>query len=191
MIPERAACAAAWGSFFAAQAANVAVTLCYNPERAGGTSSVAYRFSKDGECLPLPPSGLSGGQRTNRLPTTHHVSLMQVHRDVDWLHRKMDRKLFGTRFNELPAEKRSSFVGYVEKPNSNVHVHIAWTMPDSRVDEFTEIVTNAWLARTPFGSIRVKLIHDGGWGRYATKEQWGAALEGDAALFVASRPARS
>ncbi|MGU3466876.1 hypothetical protein ACLBXO_18675 [Methylobacterium sp. C33D] len=110
---------------------------------------------------------------------------------MDWLHRKMDRKLFGTRFNELPCEKRSSFVGYIENPSSNIHVHLVWTMPDARVDEFTEIVTDVWLAKSRFTSIRVTLIRDDGWSEYAAKDQWGASLEGDAALFIASRPARS
>lgn len=191
MTPQRAAIAVAWGDFIAAQRANVAVTLCYNPARPGATASPAYQFSGDGECLPRYPSSFPGVPIANRLPTLRNISLEQVHREVDWLHRRMDRKLFGTRFNKLPREKRSSFVGCVEKPNSNVHVHLAWTMPDDRTDKFTEIVTDAWLAKNRFASIRVKLIRDGEWAEYITKDQWGTALEGDAALFVASRPARS
>jgi len=191
MTPQRAALAKAWEDFFAARRAGVGVTLAYNPQRPGGTASPTYRFTLDGECLRGPTSGLSGVPVANCLPTMGHISLVQVHRDIDWLHRKMDRRLFGTRFNELPSEERSDFVGYIENPNSNVHVHLAWTMPDARCDEFTEIVTNAWLARSRFNSIRVKLIRDSGWGEYIAKEQWSAALDGDAALFVASRSARS
>jgi hypothetical protein len=189
MILPRTACAAA--HFFSVQGANVAVSLSYNPGISGGTVSPTYRFTQDGVCLKGPTSAQTGVPIADRLPSARRISLAQVHRDMDWLHRKMDRKLFGTRFSELPAEQRSRFIGYVEKPTSNIHLHLAWTLPDSRVDEFTEIVTDAWQARSRFNSLRVKLIHDGGWGAYIVKEQWGAAFEGDAALFVASRPARS
>ncbi|KQQ09562.1 hypothetical protein ASF56_24930 [Methylobacterium sp. Leaf122] len=134
---------------------------------------------------------MAGVRIVNCLPTARRIPLEQVHRDMDWLHRETDRKLFGTRFNKLPLQERSSFVGSIENQNSNVHVHLAWTVPDARVDEFTEIVTDAWLAKTRFTSIRVKLIRDSGWGEYVAKDQWGVAFEGDAALFVASRPTRS
>lgn len=189
MTPQRAACAAAWGDFFSARCPNVALTLSYNPMRPGGTASPTYRMTEYGECLPGPVSSRPDARVANYLPVMRYIPLEQVHQDMDWLHRKMDRKLFGTRFHKLPSGERSSFVGCVEKAASNIHVHLAWTMPDNRVDKFTEIVTDAWLAKNRSNSIRVTLIRDSGWGAYMAKEQWGAAFEGDAALFVASRPA--
>ncbi|WP_238193286.1 hypothetical protein [Methylobacterium frigidaeris] len=191
ITPSKTDLATAWEAFVAARRATVAVTLSYNPERPGGTASPSYQFSQDGECFAGPTSSLPGSRSINCLPIMAQISLTRVAQDVDWLHRKVDRKLFGTRYNKLPANDRSSFVGFVEKPRSNMHVHLAWTVPDDRVDAFTEFVTDAWLAKSRFASIRVKLIYDGNWGQYISKDQWRAALQDDAAHFVASRTARS
>lgn len=190
MTAHEIAVVAAWRKFLVARPATHAVTLSYNPHRAG-TASPCYRITSDGECLRLYGSGVPAVSGVNRLSAVRHIPLEQVHRDFDGLHRKVDRKLFGSRFNHLPEDERSGFAGYIEHATSNLHAHLAWRVPDARADEFTEVITDAWMDMNPFASIRVKLIRDDGWAKYLAKDVRGAALDGDAALFVASRPARS
>ncbi|QIJ74611.1 hypothetical protein GU700_08485 [Methylobacterium sp. NI91] len=191
MTVQQTAVAGAWKRFLADRAANVAVSLAYNPHRTG-TAGPCFRFTRDGECVALVGSGASAAPNVNLLPSVRRIPLNTVQRSLDVLHRTVDRTLFGTRFNKLPQEARSSFIGFVEQPDWNLHVHLAWQVPAERVDEFTEVVTDAWTATSPSASIRVKLIHDAaGWANYVTKQVQGTALNADADLFVASRSARS
>lgn len=212
-LPQRAA---AWKEFFTAYPATHAVTLSYNP-RYGGTASLCQRRKGElvpfpasesgsgdlriiqrrkaapicyrlvGEAVPLPTSGVPVTSSDNRLPTIRRISLEQVHADLDRLHREVDRTLFGTRFHKLPEERRSSFIGWVEHPTSNLHVHLMWRVREDRADNFPEAVADLWKSVSPFHSSDVQPIYDGGWARYICKDQIGLVLEGDAALFVSSR----
>lgn len=189
MTAHEIAVSAAWKSFLASRPATHAVTLAYNPHQPG-TASPCYRITPDGECLRLPTSGIPVLRGVNRLPTARYVPLEQAHRDMDKLHRTVDRKLFGTRYSDRAEEDRSGFVGWIEHPDTNIHVHLSWRVPEIRADEFAAVITDAWMATSRFASIRVEPIRDDRWTRYILKDQWGAALDGDAALFVASRSAR-
>ncbi|MGY6286087.1 hypothetical protein ACXIT0_24890 [Methylorubrum extorquens] len=164
-----------------------AITLAYNNHRPG-TSGPCYRITSEGECLRIGGSGIAAHYGINRLAGARRISLEQVHRDLDRLHARVDRKLFGCRFNELPGEQRTAFVGFVEHARTNLHVHLTWRVPETRAEEFVSVIAEAWRATGPAATIDVQPIRDAGWGRYVTKDQWGAALD-DAALFVASRPA--
>lgn len=178
--------AAAWTEFFTDYPATHAVSLGYN-NVCGGTASPCYRLTGDGEVIPLPTSGVPVALGTNRLPIIRRVRLEQVHSDLDRLHGAVDRKLFGSRYHKLPEERRSSYIGFVEHPDDNVHVHLLWRVPESRTDEFAEEITAHWKAASRYHSTDVQMMRDGGWAGYVCKDQIGRALEGDPALFVSSR----
>lgn len=178
--------AAAWREFFTSYPATHFVTLAYNNVY-GGTASLCHRLTSDGEFIPLPTSGVPVESGINRLPTIRRIRLEQVHADLDRLHRNVDRKLFGTNFNELPEERRTSFIGFVEHPESNVHVHTLWRVPEGYDDDFTEKVEARWKAVNRFHSTDVQPIRDDGAASYTCKDHVGRALEDDPALFVFSR----
>jgi hypothetical protein len=190
MTPHEIAVSVAWKSFLASRPGTHAVTLMYNPQHQG-TVSPCYRIAQDGECLRLPTPGIPTLRGANRLPTARYIPLEQVHRDTDKLHRTVDRKLFGTRYSDRKEGDRSGFVGWIEHPDTNIHVHLSWRVPECRANEFPSVVTDAWMATSRFASIHVESIRDDGWIKYILKDQWGSALNGDAALFVASRSTRS
>lgn len=180
---------AAWGNFLGDFDAQFAVTVAYNPHHLG-TADRCYRFSSDGECLPVRGSGIVSRYGINRVAGTRFIPLEQVHRDLDRLHARVDRTLFGKRFNTFPEAKRTAFVGLIEHPQANLHAHLCWRVPDMRADEFAAVVSAAWRATGPSRTIDVQPIRDSGWAHYTVKHQYGAALN-DAALFIASRAARS
>ena len=115
------------------------------------------------------------------------IPLEQVHRDLDRLHRTVDRKLFGTRYNRLSPADRTSFVGFVEHAESNLHVHLAWYVPQARHAKFGRHIADAWRIVNTAATIWIKPIQDDGWAAYIVKDQRGATLDGDPSLFVASR----
>lgn len=184
MTIDRYKLGVAWGEFLG-EFGGYAVTLCYNHHIAG-TASPCYRITSNGECLRLRGSGVAARYGVNRISGARAISLERVHADLDRLHGRVDRKLFGSRFHKLPDDQRTAFVGFVEHLTNNTHVHLAWHAPVERADEFTSVVTEAWLATGPAATIDVKPIRDSGWGRYISKYQHGAS---DAALFIASRSA--
>jgi hypothetical protein len=184
MTINRQELGAAWGEFLG-EFGGHAVTLSYNQHHVG-TASPCYRITPDGEYLRLRGSGVAARYGVNRISGARRISLEQVHADLDRLHGRVDRKLFGARFNKLPADQRTAFVGFVEHLTSNAHIHVAWRAPIARAEEFIAVVTEVWLATGPAATINVQPIRDAGWGRYITKDQHG---EAEAALFVASRTA--
>ncbi len=177
---------AAWGEFLTGFGGQHAVTLAYN-NHISGTAAPCYRIAQDsGECLRLRGSGVAARYGVSRVSGARMIAVEQVHKDLHWLHGRVDRKLFGTRFNQLPDDQRTAFVGFIEHLNSNTHIHLAWRVPVARVEQFDAVVTEAWLAMGPAATINVQSIRDDGWGRYIAKDQHG---EAEAALFIASRTA--
>lgn len=119
------------------------------------------------------------------------VSLARIRDDLDALHLYVDVKLHGRYVTGWPEERRCAFIGFVEHPETNAHAHMLWRVPAARRDEFEQVLDMIWARIHPPGSSDVKPNPDAGWAKYACKDQWGATLDGDPALFVASRPAKS
>ena len=183
---NRVALRAAWSAFLAASAPTFAVSIAYN-NRYNGTSTPCYRLTPDGEYVQLRGSSRLGVTK-HRLPMIRYVPLDQVHADLHRLHRNVDRRLFGTRFNR-PGSPRTSFTGFIESASDNIHAHLGWTVPASRIAEFEPVVRDAWIATSPYVSIKIVPVRDSGWSDYVCKCQ--TALDGDAALFVSDPVFRS
>lgn len=96
---------------------------------------------------------------------------------VKRLHARVDRQLLGSRFNRLPPERRSRFIGFVEAMNVHPHVHFLWKAPAERVGHFEILFNNAardtpWRDIAPFGSHCLERFHDvSGWASYCLKRQ--------------------
>jgi hypothetical protein len=125
-LPQRSR---AWINFLTAFQANLAMSLVYNPV-SGGTVSVCYRETRQGKRIPLPTPRVANASGVNRLPLVRTISLDQIQSDMDWLDYRVGRALHGTRFTNLPDDRRISWMGFVEKLGSNAHVHLLVRVPD-------------------------------------------------------------
>lgn len=191
----------AWRAFIASKRGTHAVTLCYN-SRYGGTASTCYRIErveavmvprriKKGISIALPcPTDIRLGHKaksgeTHQLPTIRYIPLEAVQADVRYLHSRVDRILYGSRYNTRPTERRTGYLGFVENRDSNIHAHLAWRVPADRTNEFNSIVPHLWSEISYFGSVKIEQVRDGGWSTYMTKAKYDIAL-GDPNLFLAS-----
>lgn len=121
---------------------------------------------------------------------TATVSLDRIRADLDKLHLYVDVGLHGRHVTDWPEERRCAFVGFVEHPDTNAHVHMLWRVPAVHQDEFEQVLDATWARIHQPGSLDVKPNPNAGWAKYVCKDQWGATLDGDPALFVASRTAK-
>lgn len=176
----------AWARFVAEAATNCvlfAVTLVFNP-RISGIVAPVFRVLTSGRRLPIRPGQASGGG-----PVTVGYRSLPVREVQDRtydLWGRVDRELFGPRFHK--SSTRTSFRGFIEHPDTNAHVHLGWSVPVGRGEEFVEIATDVWKRLVPSGSIVAEEAHDPlGWGHYCVTEQvlWDASARPD--LFVESR----
>lgn len=155
-----------------------AVTLVYNPSRSAQAAGPCRQISADGTIQTIPAANRvrDGSIRPER-----------VQKDLDGLHLDVDRQLFGSHFNRFPEERRTSFRGVIENVSTNIHVHITWSVPVERADEFPRAISKAWHRYAPGGSVQADPIRDDGqaWGWYTTK--CSLADLNDPDLFVASR----
>ncbi|QDM20159.1 hypothetical protein FIU28_02545 [Tardiphaga sp. vice154] len=119
------------------------------------------------------------------MPTVLKVPLETVHSDLNRLHARIDHTLYGSRYHRRPAMRRTGYIGFIEHQNSNIHVHLAWHVPEDRTNEFSEVVTDEWSAIHAIGTIDVKPVRNEGWANYMIKVA-NDVVYGDAALFVAS-----
>ena len=171
----------AWAEFLSdfGEEFGAAVTLVYNPPRRG-TAEQCFRKLPDGRRVPIPTPGVPPRNGVRRLAEIEVIPINVVHRDLDRLHRTIDRKLFGSKFNLLPFKKRTNFIGIIEHAESNIHVHLVWRVPPSRVDKFVEILPSTWSTMVPGGSVRIVPAADLGWAKYVVKDfvGWGRLREG-------------
>jgi hypothetical protein len=149
-----------------------------------GTVYQAYGIiPADGEVIRLPMPALQARPDVRRLAAYRKIPCEKVHADLDHLHWRIDRKLFGSRFHKLSPERRTGFIGFIQHQETNIHVHLSWRVPDSRCDEFGERIGPLWREITPYGTTALKRIYSKGWGSYTTRER--PALKAPE-LFVAS-----
>ena len=155
-----------------------AVTIVYNPPRPVRAAGPCNRILENGTIQLIPSA--------NRL-RDGWVRPARVQKDLDGLHRAVDRQLFGSHFNGLTADRRTSFRGLIENVDTNIHVHATWSVPVELADEFPRAISRAWYRYSPGGSVQADPIRDDGqaWGWYSTK--CCLADLNDPDLFVASR----
>lgn len=99
------------------------------------------------------------------------IHLEQVCKDLDRLHGLVDRQLYGPRFYKRKAERRTTYIGCVEHKEINLHVHLAWRVPEDNKKIFAREIEEIWRSPTRSRTISVKPIADlAGWASYMTKD---------------------
>lgn len=173
---------AAWIELVNSQQPQWAVSLAYNPHRSGLSSSPAFRISSDGECERIAGTGMDG----NAIYDNFHVSNSKIHREVSWLHQRVDRKLFGSHYHLLSRNKRSSFLGFVEHEKTNTHLHLAWTVPKDRELDPCILIEDTWKSIHPRYTAVAKPVVDGNWSKYTLKSQICSIIGDRPELFISS-----
>lgn len=99
------------------------------------------------------------------------IGLDQVRRDLQHLHGLVDRRLYGPRFYKRKPVKRTSYIGCVEHKDSNLHVHLAWRVPQDNRKIFERAIAEIWCSPSRSTTVAVKRITDlAGWAQYMTKD---------------------
>jgi hypothetical protein len=186
-----------WRAFFIeywracpADVSALAVTLAYNPHRAGTAGQCLRRDPVTEAPLGLVPgSGVPPQHGRPTVSVTRNITTYEVHADLDRLHRVVDRRLFGSHFNRRSGFNRSSYSGCIEHLTANTHVHLIWRVLDNRIDGATEIITERWPEVISSGSSSIRIVRDDGWARYVGKTARTFSCADD--LIVLSRPAHS
>lgn len=97
------------------------------------------------------------------------VTIDQVHRDLDHLHGLVDRKLYGPRYYKRQPARRTTYIGCIEHQHSNLHVHLAWRVPQVDKLLFEVEIAKIWRSSSPSATIDIVPIYDG-WAAYITKD---------------------
>ncbi|WP_157080591.1 hypothetical protein [Methylobacterium variabile] len=101
----------------------------------------------------------------------YEVVLEKVAADLDHLHGFLDRRLYGAYFHQRPPARRTTYIGCVENKNNNLHVHLAWRVPEDNKKMFAQKIKEIWCSAPGKRTISVKPINDlMGWSSYTTKD---------------------
>ena len=79
----------------------------------------------------------------------------------------VDRKLAGPRW-QLNSLRRTQYVGIIEKPDLNIHIHAAIFVP-IRKAEFFEVAHRAWKKICGSGDLNIQLYSSIGAATYSCK----------------------
>lgn len=99
------------------------------------------------------------------------VDLEKVKYDLDRLHGRVDRQLYGPRFYLRRPERRTTYIGCIEHKNINLHVHLAWRVREDKKKIFARAIEEIWRSSSPSATVDIKKISDlAGWASYMTKD---------------------
>ncbi|MGE4431819.1 MAG: hypothetical protein AB7E05_13870 [Sphingobium sp.] len=89
---------------------------------------------------------------------------------LDAFHARMDRTLLGPKWQAKP-EDRARFIGFVEKAETNIHVHAVFDLPTKQDRIFVEKAPSIWKELAPAGNIDIQTVtYAEGVADYITKE---------------------
>jgi len=174
-----------------------AVTLAFNPHcrgshaavvrvkagSSGGANTVTIAYDASASRVRLP----TRVDAFNRLTTARVITPDRVQFDVALLARNLDREILGPRYHRKPSDQWSSYIGFIEHPAGNAHVHLAWRFRDPCGIAGAELVKQ-WRALSPYYTAHVQPLNDpSGWADYMLKDQSKADLKDPLGLIL-SRP---
>jgi len=166
-----------WKTILQNFTATYAVTLSYNPHCRGSHAAV-FKVPPDQRYVQMPTRVelKTRVDASNRLTTSRTITPDRIQQDVVLLSRNLDRRLLGTRFNRQPAAMWSAYIGFIEHPDSNTHVHLAWHCHDPHGLAGAELAKQ-WGKLSPYFTAHVEpLSGPVGWADYMLKDQSPAAL---------------
>lgn len=102
------------------------------------------------------------------------ATLNRLQKDLYSLHLRVDRELFGARFNKKPLNSRTRFFAFPSgfSDGNMPHVHMAWSVPEKMVEIFDKLFQNNsretfWQSLVSAGTHRLDRIYDQiGWIEY-------------------------
>ena len=145
-----------------------AVTLNFNPVTHGWSGPV-YRVAKSGRKFAMHP-GRGESASPSSLKGYRPIPMNTVRQKIYEVWGRVDRLLFGRRFHN--SKVRTSYRGFIEHPDSNIHAHLAWNVPDDLSSQFCELLPQKWEFLIPGGEVEIVPISDPAtWGSYCVKAQ--------------------
>lgn len=161
-----------------------AVTLNFNPVTHGWSGPV-FRVTKGGDRFPVHPGRKTSADLMS-LKSYRTIPMATVRERIYDVWGKIDRLLFGRRFHK--SKIRSSYRGFIEHPDSNIHAHLAWNVPTELSSTFCEALPEKWELLVPGGRAEIIPVSDPAtWGRYCVKAQSLTATSGDDAFVESQR----
>ena len=119
---------------------------------------------------------LASSHPTHALTLSYNdlVSARRVRSDLDDMHAHLDRRLLGRRFNQMVSERRTWIAAIVERPDTNLHLHLVMRVVADRWQTFEGLFPGQrgpfWTMWAPRGTYALTRIYDAaGWVRYAAK----------------------
>lgn len=89
---------------------------------------------------------------------------------LDAFHARMDRALIGPKWLEKP-EDRIRFIGFVEKVETNIHIHAVFNLPTKQDRAFVKAAPAIWEKLAPAGNLDIQAVtYAEGVADYITKE---------------------
>ena len=125
----------------------------------------------------------------NALNFTHFLTLTfntsDYHKPQDTLqfarnqlrdfHKRLDRRLLGSRWYKKSKEQRTFFIAFPEKIATNMHYHLLVRINDVNEKKFNECAEKIWKTVVPSGTFDCKILRHApdakGYASYVTKEQ--------------------
>lgn len=125
----------------------------------------------------------------NKLPllSWSSATINRLRNDLYSLHLRVDRKIFGSRFNKKPLDSRTRFFAFPSgfDDGNMPHVHMVWSIPEGVVEVFEKcFTTNSretfWQHIVVAGTHRLDRINDeNGWIKYCQ-------MQSDPSIFIIS-----
>lgn len=73
-------------------------------------------------------------------------------------HDKVDREIFGIRFNDIPMKDRTFFFAFPERMTINLHYHLYIRPPFGKLALFMDVAPEIWKKVCPSGNLKIDLI---------------------------------
>lgn len=99
----------------------------------------------------------------------HRISPERIRSDLRSLHRAVDRRLYGPRFNYRDPTDRSHLWAVIELVDAYPHVHCGWQLPPGGDVVLDSLLTRGlWRRFAPGGGFHA-VPYKAGWATYAVK----------------------
>lgn len=98
------------------------------------------------------------------------ISLSSAKDRLDAFQARMDRALIGPKWLDKP-EERIRFIGFVEKADTNIHIHAVFDLPTKQDHAFVAAAPTIWKKLAPAGNLDIQMVtYAEGVADYITKE---------------------
>jgi hypothetical protein len=98
------------------------------------------------------------------------ISIQSSRDRLEEFHQRIDRAILGPKWLQK-TESRSRYIGFIEKPANNLHIHAVFHFPTGDDKKFVQRAPKLWEKLAPAGNLDIQQIsHVEGLADYITKE---------------------